>query len=216
MNDSLVYSVTVTFLHYLYKDEPRVYSPNKTRLNCDIDCRCSLFRTLESAKKRIDEYLKQYAHKHDCRVFSISIDEFEEGADITVTHPKRSWYYDDQGMLVKELARKNGRMLFASEKGLPNVGDIVELPISPTSIGLGIVVSVPIDRNDYIGNLSKDPEHSILAVSYDPRCYNILMTKDNLDFIEYEATDFMPYSGNHGNADFMTEIMDNYRNQQLL
>ncbi len=180
MNTSLIYSVTVTFLHYLHKDEPRVYSPNRTSLNCEIDCRCSLFLSFESAKKRIDEYLKQYTEKPDCRVFSISIDEFEEGADITVTHPKRSWYYDDQGMLVKELARKNGRMLFASEKGLPNVGDIVELPISPTSIGLGIVVSVPIDRNDYIGNLSKDPEHSIREVSYYPRCYNILRPRITL------------------------------------
>lgn len=215
MKTSLIYSVTVTTLHYLYKDEPREYSLDKTEINCDLDSRSSLFLSFEAAEKRKNDTVLNFHRNLENRLYSICIDEYEEGDDITVMHPRRAWYYDGQGQLVKELIRVAGTMVFASEKGLPNVGDIVELQTSPTSIGLGIIASVPNHRNDYIGNLSIDNESQIREVPYDPHCYIILTGREDHGFNEYESVDFMPYSGPREIADFMKGFIETYKKRDL-
>ncbi len=207
----VIYVLTVSTLYNLYDTDSWEYNRERTQIECDQDNRSSLFLSFDAAEKIKEEYVKKHKNEHRHRLFSIVIDEYEEGADTTISHPRRAWYYDNNGNLVKELVRVGATMIFTSKKGLPNVGDVVELPISPTSIGLGIIASVPIHRNDFIENISLDSKSSIREVPYDPRCYHILTTCEDFHFIEYEATDFMPYSGNHGNADFMREYLRLYK-----
>ena len=215
MEKSFIYCVTVTTIHYIYKNEPREYSADKTKLDCDIDNRSFLFLSFDAAEKRKNDLVMQYHSNLGSRLFSICIDEYEEGADITVYHPIRAWYYDCNGQLVKELVRIGDTMVFVSEKGLPNEGDIVEIPLSSTSMGLGIITSVPNERTDYIGNLSPEPLKAMVEVPYDPRCYTILTGMEDFDLKEYESVDFMAYSGERGRADFMKEFLETYKRQYM-
>ena len=213
MKASLIYSVTVTTLYYLYMDEPREYSSDKTEISCEFDSRSSLFLSFEAAEKRKNDVVTGFHGTPENRLFSVCIDEYEEGEDITVKHPKRAWYYDCEGKLVKELVRIGLAMVFASKTGLPSIGDIVEIPTSSPSVRLGIIAWVPRDRTDYIGNLNSGEEPANYGAPYDPRCYIILTEKAFFYFNEYESVDFMPYTGQRGKADFMKEFLETYKRQ---
>ena len=215
MDKHFIYCVTVTTLHHLYEDEPNEYSKDKTKINCDIDHRSSLFLSFDAAEKRKNDIIVQFHSNLEGKLYSICIDEYEEGEDITLCHPRRAWYYDSQGQLVKELVNIGGTMVFASDKGLPCEGDIVELQLSPTSMGLGIITSVPNERTDYIGNLSPVPLKAMVEVPYDPRCYTILTGMEDFDLKEYKSVDFMAYSGERGKTDFMKEFLETYKRQYM-
>lgn len=193
-----IYIVTVTIIKFLKSDIYPDYSTDKLMYHVDSEKITSIHLLLEGAEVQKDN-LTTYCQEEDLHIFSVIIDEYEDGAIISDKMPNERWIYDKHGELVDLQHNNHGQLSSSSVLPAYSKGDMVEVLSNSDTLHLGIIVKTPNDLSkESDGNRVLDDIYEVLTGPY--------IEDDNY----YKTSQLRQYDGNIDEVSFMQSILSQY------
>lgn len=193
-----IYIVTVTIIKFLKSDIYPDYSTDKLMYHVDREKITSIHLSLEGAEAQ-KENLISCCQQANLSIFSVIIDEYEDGSIIFGEMPLERWIYDKHGDLIDLLHNSYGRLKSSSVLPSYGQGDIVEVLSNCDTFHLGIIVKTPNDL------AKKSDDYRVLDDKYE-----VLIGPYLEDDNYFSISQLRRYEGNMDEVSFMKDILSLY------
>ena len=196
MIGSSIYIVTVTTIKLLKSDNYPDYSPDRLFYHVHSDRISSIHLSSQAAEEQKEKMINECPGK-DYEIFAITIDEYDDGAVITLELPNTRRIYDASGNLIEVLNNEHCSLVSSSMLSPYSVGDIVEILTTDQTLNLAVILATP--YNDE----TKPGKFTLLTGPY----YD--------DVIDCDISRLRNYKGSNKDVTFMKKYYSNYPHNAL-